>query len=892
VVVHNWQRCLGALAVVLLLLGTVSLPTYAEDWSTKGGSALRQSVTGEPVGKYGLEGEWWRLEDIRRPDTGDIIGPGQSATQPIGVGNYIYHLAGKYLWRIDRSSPQGKPIAVAVGREAVNVDHRLGHNPDVLISSSTPTYSPESGMIYFGTAYGWLWGYDMEHDVLRGTELDGCPIVTSPLVMRDGNRDLVVVGDKDASSGLCNPGHGGKAWVVWGLDDPNGEADKAFFPLGGWVTASAVPAAGPRQFIIGSDGVYCKDTGGEGYGKVLMLEAAPSGSGYSLVKGDWRSTGCTDVGQAGGLAATDETVYWVDKDGFLWARNRATGKPPDGWPAKVNLPGLIAPDGIAFTNTEPAIDPEGQAIYVTLRNFTVPGEPGAPALRGCGSNSPIKGCEETGAPGAIVAVNLADASLKWQVRLPAVSGVMQPSINTSPLLLQSQGVALAGDVNGNLRSYALRSYCEDDEYKGLASCQGKQGKPGGFGVDGTCSSVDGYNLLSPGEVPARGKETWSQVSGVGTDPMAVPGLNGENRLLAVGVNYAPPGGTPPGEEWRYGRLVAFKARIPYNLRWVDAFISQAPPWSPGQELTLTGHVQLDTTPHTLGELVDRPVSIRLFALDRASWRTWDGAGLPKGVALPAAVPLPATLTPGEPMPVAATFTVTEAFPDDGYLVAAIDLETLGQFQNTADLNAKRVLEVDSLKPLCPGSKATEVAFTSYGPSVTVASIDNWAEMPYTKQDLANVSIEVRAPASAAWSVGGSYQAEFRITNHSGRSLDVPVATAVRSGHGTSWNVGSWTQTVGPGETVVKTRKISLVACSDVVTVTGQVNAEPRSFAETAYDDNEAAAATLVGPCDASPELGASSAGQGYTIIVPANCIPNDNITSNRPCKNYPLTITR
>jgi galactose mutarotase-like enzyme len=57
-------------------------------------------------------------------------------------------------------------------------------------------------------------------------------------------------------------------------------------------------------------------------------------------------------------------------------------------------------------------------------------------------------------------------------------------------------------------------------------------------------------------------------------------------------------------------------------------------------------------------------------------------------------------------------------------------------------------------------------------------------------------------------------------------------------------------------------------------------------------DYEAAAATLVGSCDAPPELGTSSAGHGYTIIVPANRIRNDNFTSNRPCKNYPLTITR
>jgi hypothetical protein len=138
------------------------------------------------------------------------------------------------------------------------------------------------------------------------------------------------------------------------------------------------------------------------------------------------------------------------------------------------------------------------------------------------------------------------------------------------------------------------------------------------------------------------------------------------------------------------------------------------------------------------------------------------------------VELPATLAPKVPFDVKATFTVTPEFPDDGYIVGAIDLETLGLFQGLAHLNAKAMLEMDSLAP------------------------------------------------------------EFRITNHSQRSLAVPVATAVKSGQGRGWTVGDWTETVGPGETVVRTRD----------------------------------------------------------IIVPADCIANDDLTSDQPCKDDPLTIVR
>jgi hypothetical protein len=749
-------------------------------------------------------------------------------------------------------------------------------------------------MLYFGTGYGRLWGYDTKNDRFQKIELDGCPVVTSPLVLRKDNRDLVIVGDKDTSSGKCSPGPGGKAWVVWGLDDPNGTPGKADFPLGGWVTASPVPGGSDDSFVIGSDGVTCNDHGETGLGKVLKLKVVGNGQGYELTTADWRKTACVDNGQAGGLAATSDAVFWVDVRGQLWVRNLTTGKFLDGWDRKEDLPALIHPDGIGFTNTEPAIDTDKQAIYVTLRNFTVTSESGRPSLRGCGKDYPTE-CSDTGAPGAIIALRMADASVKWSARLPASSDpTVHPSINTAPLILQAQGAVLFGDVNGTLHSYQLNSPCEDLDFRTHfpRECQSKQGFRAPFGVDDTCSSVFTRSLLAKGENPARGTETWSQVSGVGTDPMVVAGQNHDTPLLVMGVNYEPPGLQENDPRWPYGRLVAFKARQPYNLKWISKDVSPAGPWHAGQEVTFTGQVTLDLTELTLDQLVDRQVFIRFFAIDQSSWRSWDERGRPIGKAIPVQVALPEKLQPKQPIEIKATFNVTDDFPKQGYVIGVIDLETLAKFRGPADLNAKALQEDFNFAPLCPGSKATEVAFTNYGPSETVAALDNWAEISYQKQDLANVSIQVKAPAGAPWSVGGSYQAEFRITNHSQQTLDVPVSTTVKSGKGPDRTVGAWTQTLDPGETVVKTRNITLLACADVVTVTGRVNAEPRAFAETTYDDNTSTVATIIGDCDGAPPLGAFDAGPGYTIIVPEKCEPTDDITSNKPCKNYPLTIQR
>jgi hypothetical protein len=171
--------------------------------------------------------------------------------------------------------------------------------------------------------------------------------------------------------------------------------------------------------------------------------------------------------------------------------------------------------------------------------------------------------------------------------------------------------------------------------------------------------------------------------------------------------------------------------------------------------------------------------------------------------------------------------------------------------------------------------------------------DNRTEIGIPVVGSANLKLTVDAPATVPFAPGSTYTATFHVTNEGTTEVTVPLAVTARASSGTAWSLGTRPVTIGPGETVTQTRKVSILGCGDTVTVTGTLNPEPRTLDEPSYEDNSAAAATKVGACDAPPDLGAFSGGDGDTIIVPANCVPNPDITSDHPCVNYPnLTITR
>ncbi|MBY6277945.1 MAG: hypothetical protein CWE10_17465, partial [Symbiobacterium thermophilum] len=145
----RWQRWLaGVLTCVLVLVPNSAV--LARDWITKGGSLQRMSAETDPHGLIELAPYW------------ETTSLGESATQPVVIDGVIYHLAGDYLWRLRLDSsnqPIGEPERI---RDVVKDDNiRFNRVPDgpFIAPQSTPTYSPETGILYFGTGYGWLWAY-------------------------------------------------------------------------------------------------------------------------------------------------------------------------------------------------------------------------------------------------------------------------------------------------------------------------------------------------------------------------------------------------------------------------------------------------------------------------------------------------------------------------------------------------------------------------------------------------------------------------------------------------------------------------------------------------------------------------------------------------------------
>ncbi|HEY3366065.1 MAG TPA: hypothetical protein VGK74_13490, partial [Symbiobacteriaceae bacterium] len=388
-------RSRAAFTAFLLLVLASAVPAQAADWLTRGGSTERANIVAEPSGR--LDGDrthWWE---------GDL---GQSATQPVLVGNQLFHLAGTGLYQLTWDS---LGAAAPNYRIAVPSNFNLAKPSGdvVLVSHSTPTYSPVARRLYYGTAYGWLWGIEADRPTRYRTQRlsEGCQIVSSPLVVRLDNRDLVVVGMKPVGDG-CTLG-GGKIYLVWGLDGV-GAQGKAEHDIGGWATPSAVPGATPGEIIVGADGTGCA----EGNGKVQKLQITPTGdptSPYALLDQSWGGhKNCVPNGVADGFAEAGGYVYWVDTSGWLWARAIGDGSKHKDWPAEhLDLAALLG-GGSAFTNTVPALDLAGGMLYVTLRNYVAPGE--ALDLRGCpaGGTPPCPG-----APGAIAAIHLADGSLAW-----------------------------------------------------------------------------------------------------------------------------------------------------------------------------------------------------------------------------------------------------------------------------------------------------------------------------------------------------------------------------------------------------------------------------------------------------------------------------------------------
>ncbi|HEY3368787.1 MAG TPA: hypothetical protein VGK74_27335, partial [Symbiobacteriaceae bacterium] len=483
--ISSTVRSRVTLTALLLLVLASAVPASAADWITRGGSAERANIVAEPHGRLDSDRtHWWE---------GNV---GQSATQPVMVGNQLFHLAGLGLYQLTWDSPGATAPNYRIAA-AANANPEKPAILDVRVSHSTPTYSAATRRLYFGTAYGWIWSVnaDKPAEFVYRRLAAGCQIVSSPLVIRMDNRDLVVVGMKPVGDGCTLTG--GKIYLVWGLDGV-GAVGADEYDIGGWATPSAVPGATPDEIIVGSDGTGCVD----GNGKVQKLQIIPTGDPadpYMLTNSKWGNKSvCVDNGVADGFAEAGGYVYWVDTQGWLWARAIGDGSKHKDWPAEhLDLAALLG-GGSAFTNTVPALDLAGGMLYVTLRNYVAPGE--ALDLRGCPPDA-TPPCP--GAPGAIAAIHLADGSLAWKQRLdPTPAFGTWAAANTNPLILKRIGAVVFSDVHGDVHSFALQN-----------------GQP----LDVVPDTGGAFTLLHTGEIPNQAANNYSQESGAGTEPIVASG---------------------------------------------------------------------------------------------------------------------------------------------------------------------------------------------------------------------------------------------------------------------------------------------------------------------------------------------------------------------------------
>ncbi|HYF78510.1 MAG TPA: hypothetical protein VD973_15335, partial [Symbiobacteriaceae bacterium] len=251
--------------------------------------------------------------------------------------------------------------------------------------------------------------------------------------------------------------------------------------------------------------------------------------------------------------------------------------------------------------------------------------------------------------------------------------------------------------------------------------------------------------------------------------------------------------------------------------------------------------------------------------------------------------LPGDLSAAGTAAIATQIQLSPTDPDEGFIKGVIDLPTLARFAGPDDFRTLKELEAAGLAGTpCPGQTRYELVFTADGLSQAKAYEDNKVWIEYRKQDLTNVRVQVEAPAAVEWEPEASYTATFRITNEGQSPVTVVTTADLASNTGSlSARLMTATLTLAPGETAVRTRSVPLAMCGETNTVTATVNPEPRAFAETTFADNQATARTTASACG---EGAGHDSGRTMTVIVPADCIPNPDMESPRPCLNYDLTI--
>lgn len=515
------KKRLATLLSALLLLATATAGSASSShWAAVtdfGGDRNRQHYSPEPWG-FPLCGAW-------------AVDLGQSMSQPLSVGDRIYHLAGNSLWALRRLQDLAPELSNDEALEQLVIWRRrdLQAKP----SSSHPTYVDQTvvfpdghtyrGVIYAGTGPvrnpdGSLGSPSIvavaaEDGALLGRMSLPAEIVSAPLVFPG---DRVVFGTTD-----------GRVWRVTGL------ASAAFsspiddkVTLGGRVSSSPVPL-GADAFVIGTDGA---PEGGRIMAYNLDLEPLwqrPDGSPDYVY---------SPFGVPASFARVDDRqIYYSDKRGLVYALDGHLGEYT--WIG--NIPGEMV-----FLNNSPAVDPHH--VYYTVRNSSDAnglGQLVAFSRAGLGSFSPPV----------------------WTANLPGRG-------NTAPLVWGPAGIVMVGDTSGRITGWSTAT-----------------GEPVEFATDAACRDAGHlrtfYQFLAGGtgrevlkseialtDSPYRSSIGWGQASGAGTELTLV------NGMLLAGANGA-----------TQDVLMAFRHGGQVNLRLSGQLhtIGGNAPLDPGEQLRVT-----------------------------------------------------------------------------------------------------------------------------------------------------------------------------------------------------------------------------------------------------------------------------------------------------------------
>lgn len=203
------------LLAVLVYILFLNKPVLAADWKDFGGTEERTHRSDDPMSPPVMP-KW-------------SVQLGRSSSQPLVVGNRIYHLAGDYLWCLNGEAPANATLADLV---IWNIQVNEG-----TVTRSHPVY--HDGIIYFGTGGGRVAAVDAETGQLLGqTGQLASEVVSAPLVFDSGE---VVVGTSD-----------GYVYIIRGLQEGNPWFNRYY--LGGRVTSSPIKLDRVKGFIIGDDG--------------------------------------------------------------------------------------------------------------------------------------------------------------------------------------------------------------------------------------------------------------------------------------------------------------------------------------------------------------------------------------------------------------------------------------------------------------------------------------------------------------------------------------------------------------------------------------------------------------------------------------------------------------